>query len=46
MELSQFLLKLRSFRSYPARQNVSDFYVQSPKLVDGHRFKIVKFHII
>ena len=46
MELSQSLLKLPFFRRHPARQNKGDFQVQSPKLVDGHQLKIVRFHVV
>jgi len=43
--LSQSLIKLPFFRRYPARQNSIDFHVKSPKLVNGHQFKIVGFHV-
>jgi hypothetical protein len=43
--LSQSLIKLFFFRRYPARQNSIDFHVKSPKLVSGHQFKIVGFHV-
>jgi hypothetical protein len=43
--LSQSLLKLPFFRRYPARQSSVDFHVKSPKLVKGHQFKIVGFHV-
>src|SRR5260370_26992514 len=41
----QPLLKLFFFGRYPASQNSGDFQMQSPKLVDGHRFKIVGFQL-
>jgi hypothetical protein len=43
--LSQSLIKLPFFRRYPARQNSVDFLVKSPKLLNGHQFKIVGFHV-
>jgi hypothetical protein len=41
----QSLLKLIFFLGYPACQNSIDFQMQSPKLVDGHQFKIVAFDL-
>jgi hypothetical protein len=43
--LSQSLIKLPFFRRYSARQNSVDFHVKSPKLLNGHQFKIVGFHV-
>ena len=44
-KLLQSLLKPTFLDRYPVRQDRGDSFMNGPKLVQGHRFEIFKFHL-